>query len=334
MPFIRPSKYKPAGLFKNTHFNTIYASNFKQHPQPKYERERLQTLDDDFFDIDWLKRNSPKCVVLIHGFMGSSNSSYVRNAANYYYRNGYDICAINCRSADGVPNKRVYTYHASFTDDLVLLVQHLQNLNQYNYIIPMGYSLGGSILLNYLCRIYDHNDNFIRCAAAISTPLKLIEGAFLLSQFSNSPYMYHFRSKIQQLVSVKKKELVNFGIDVEALLKAKNFFEVDNLYTAKVFNFENSLDYYEKTSVLPHLHKLSVPTFLLNAKDDMMLGESSYPVKLSKKHANLYLEISEYGGHLGFNQPNEQYYNERIAWFIRSIVQKQHDEITALEIAQ
>ncbi len=333
MPYIHSSTYRPFTLFKNGHFNTIYAASIKEHPEPKYERERIQTPDDDFFDVDWLKRNSRQCVVLIHGFMGSTSSSYVRNAANYYYRNGYDICAINCRSASGEPNKRVYTYHAGFTDDLALLIKQLQNLKQYHHIVPIGFSLGGSILLNYLCKVYDHTNNFIRCAAAVSAPLKLIEGAFLLSQFSNSLYMYNFRNNIYEMIQLKKQQLANFGIDVEALLKAKNFFEVDNLYTAKVFNFENATDYYEKTSVLPHLPKLRIPTFLLNAKDDMMLGESSYPVNLSKQHKYLYFEASDYGGHLGFNQPEEQYYNERIAWFIRSIVQKQLDKKTNLAIS-
>jgi len=164
MPLVHPSKYKPAGWFKNGHFNTIYAANFKLHPKPKYKRERLYTPDNDFFDIDWLTRNSQKCIVLIHGFMGSSSSSYVRNTANYFYRNGYDICAINCRSASGEPNKKVYTYHAGFTDDIALLVQHLYKLNRYQYIIPIGFSLGGSILLNYLCRVYDDSFEFIRYA--------------------------------------------------------------------------------------------------------------------------------------------------------------------------
>lgn len=322
MPFVQPSNYKPFTFFKNSHVNTIYAASFKQHPQPQFRRERLHTPDDDFFDIDWLNRGSQQCVVLIHGFMGSSSSSYVRNAANYFYRNGYDICAINCRSASGEPNKKVYTYHAGFTNDFDQLVQHIQSLNQYQHIIPIGFSLGGSILLNYLCRVYDNGNDFIRCASAVSTPLKLVEGAFLLGQFSNSLYMYSFRISIQQLITSKKEQLTNFGIDVEALLKAKNFFEVDNLYTAKVFNFKNALDYYEQTSVLPHLPKLKIPTFLLNAKDDMMLGENSYPTELAKQHNALYFEASNYGGHLGFNQSDEQYYNERIAWFLREVNHK------------
>lgn len=330
MPYIHPSNYKPASWFKNGHFNTIYAATLKQHPQPQFERERLFTADDDFFDIDWLKRDSRQCVVLLHGFMGNSNSSYVRNAAHYFYRNGYDICAINCRGASGESNNKAYTYHAGFTDDIAQLIQHLQNFN-YTNAVTIGFSLGGSMLLNYLCKVYDKNANFIRCAAAVSTPLKLVEGAFLLGQLSNTIYMQNFKTGINQMILSKKEQLINFGIDIDALLKAKNFFEIDSLYTAKVFGFKNALDYYEQTSVLTHLPKLNVPTFLLNAKDDMMLGEGSYPKKMAKNHDYLYFEDSTYGGHLGFSQPNEQYYNERIAWFMRSVNQPQINEKILLE---
>lgn len=331
MPLIHPPKYEPAAWFKNGHFNTIYAATFKQHPQPIFKRERLYTKDDDFFDIDWLKRNSRQCVVLLHGFMGSSNSSYVRNAAHYFYRNGYDICAINYRGASGESNNKAYAYHAGFTDDIAQLIKHLQNLNIYNYLVAVGFSLGGSILLNYLCKTYDKNNDFIRYAAAVSTPLKLVEGAFLLGQLSNTIYMQNFKAGIKQMILSKKEQLINFGIDINTLLKAKNFFEIDSLYTAKVFGFENALDYYEQASVLQHLPQLNVPTFLLNAKDDMMLGKGSFPKKMAKNHHFLHFEATDYGGHLGFNQPNEQYYNERIAWFIRYIKQQQFGEKVELE---
>jgi len=319
MPLIQPSPYQPNSIFKNGHFNTIFTAYVKQHPQPAYYQERLTTPDDDFFDIDWLRKNHSICVVLLHGFMGNSQSSYIRNAANYFFNTGFDICAINYRSASGENNRKPHTYHAGFTDDLALLVQHLQQLKRYKHIIPIGFSLGGSILLNYLCKVYNAETSFIKCAAAVSAPIKLIEGAFLLSRFINKPYWYYFKGRIHKAVLLKKEQLQDAGIDVQELLKADNFFKVDNLYTAKVFGFKDAVDYYEQASVLPHLSKLKVPTYLLNAQDDMMLDKSSYPLTLAKQHNYLFFEHSKYGGHLGFNQKLIQYYNERVAWFINQL---------------
>lgn len=319
MPLITNSKYQPVHYFKNKHFNTMYALTFKKHPTPKYKRERIHTPDNDFYDIDWLTNNNKQCILLLHGLLGNSNSSYVRNAASYFYLNGYDVCAMNYRSESGENNRKAYTYHAGFTDDLALLIKHIQKLNKYNYIIPIGFSLGGSILLNYLCKVHEPKNTFIKCAAAISSPLYLTEGAYLLDHFINKPYWLYFKRKIRKAAIAKKEQLQNAGVDLKALLNANNFFKVDTIYTAKVFGFENALDYYEKSSVLPHLTKLKTPTLLLNALDDMMLGQSSYPVELADQHDSLFLEVSKYGGHLGFNQKGNQYYNERPKWFIESL---------------
>jgi len=320
MPLISNSKYQPDHLFKNGHFNTIYTSAFVKHPFPKYKRERIYTPDDDFFDIDWLYNGNKHCVLLMHGFMGSSNSSYIRNTANYFFNNGYDVCAMNYRGASGPANNKAQTYHAGFTDDVEQLINHIKEQNCYEHIVPVGFSLGGAMLLNYLCRVYDASNAFIKCAAAVSSPLDLLEGAFLLSRFANTPYWFHFKKGIEKAALLKKDQLQKAGIDVDALLKANNFFKVDSIYTAKVFGFKNALDYYEKASVLPHLSNLRTPTLLLNAKDDMMLGESSYPTKLAGQHQYLFLEISNYGGHLGFYQKDVQYYNERLKWFIDKVI--------------
>lgn len=319
MPLISNSKYQPVHFFKNGHFNTIYTSTFIKHPFPKYKRERIKTPDDDFFDIDWLQNNNNYCVLLMHGFMGSSDSSYVRNTASHFFNIGYDVCAMNYRGASGTTNNKPQTYHAGFTDDVSQLIIYIQRLNKYKQIIPIGFSLGGTILLNYLCRVYQAENTFIKCAAAISSPLNLLEGAFLLNRFSNTPYWFHFKKRIQESALQKKDQLQKAGVDLGALLKANNFFKVDSIYTAKVFGFENALDYYEKASVLPYLSNLKTPTFLLNAIDDMMLGQSSYPEKLAKQHQHLFLEVSNYGGHLGFYQKGRQYYNERLEWFVNEI---------------
>lgn len=319
MPLIQPSNYKVKGLFKNTHFNTIYAAYLKKHPNPNYERERLFTPDEDFFDVDWIKQNNENCVLLLHGLMGSSSSSYVRNSADFFSRKGYDVCAINYRNSSGEANKQPYAYHAGFTDDLGQLVTYIKNKSVYKKLIIVGYSLGGSILLNYLCRNKNAEITFISSAVAISSPLYLLEGAKLLNKLSNKIYMKHFKDQIIESVSEKKEQLEAVGINTHELSRANNFFEIDSLYTAKVFGFKDAHDYFDKASVLQHLKQLKTPTLLLNAKDDMMLGEKSYPYELASSHPCLYFEATDYGGHLGFNQTGEQYYNVSSLNFINKI---------------
>ena len=68
MPFIRHSSFSPPFLYRNGHFQTIYASMFRKLPDIEYSRERILTKDDDFLDLDWIKSGSSNLVILCHGF--------------------------------------------------------------------------------------------------------------------------------------------------------------------------------------------------------------------------------------------------------------------------
>jgi predicted alpha/beta-fold hydrolase len=56
-----------------------------------------------------------------------------------------------------------------------------------------------------------------------------------------------------------------------------------------------------------------VPSLILNALNDSFLSPECYPVKAAKHNPNLYLEMPKYGGHVGFIDKNNVYYNEQRA---------------------
>jgi len=58
MPFLRQDDYLPPLLFRNTYVNTIYPSLFRQVPDLHYQRERIDTPDGDFLDLDWATQRS------------------------------------------------------------------------------------------------------------------------------------------------------------------------------------------------------------------------------------------------------------------------------------
>ena len=60
------------------------------------------------------------------------------------------------------------------------------------------------------------------------------------------------------------------------------------------------MDYYEKCSSLPFLPNITIPTLIINAKNDSFLGAECYPYQEAKGNKALYLEVPEYGGHVGF----------------------------------
>jgi len=54
MPILS-NDYKPPFLFKYRHINTIYSSLFRKTKPVFFKRKRIETLDDDFLDIDFIE---------------------------------------------------------------------------------------------------------------------------------------------------------------------------------------------------------------------------------------------------------------------------------------
>ncbi len=46
---------------------------------------------------------------------------------------------------------------------------------------------------------------------------------------------------------------------------------------------------------------------IVNAQNDPMLGDPCYPTKLASESKNIFLEIPEKGGHVGFTMPKDEW---------------------------
>ena len=77
------SKYKAPLLFRNGHVATILPSLFRK-VAIDYDRERISTPDGDFLDIDWVKNDREKVVIVSHGLEGNSARHYVAGTARLF----------------------------------------------------------------------------------------------------------------------------------------------------------------------------------------------------------------------------------------------------------
>ena len=100
MPVV-PSKYKAPFLFQNGHSATIYPSVFRSVKGVKTTRERIDTPDKDFLDLDWSKKGHDKLVLVIHGLEGDAGRPYVQGMIKLFNQNGYDGVGMNLRGCSG-----------------------------------------------------------------------------------------------------------------------------------------------------------------------------------------------------------------------------------------
>ena len=53
-----------------------------------------------------------------------------------------------------------------------------------------------------------------------------------------------------------------------------------------------------------------MPSLIINALNDSFLSPECYPVREAKQNSNIYLEMPQHGGHVGFIDKGNVYYNE------------------------
>ncbi|HCZ37623.1 MAG TPA: alpha/beta hydrolase [Cytophagales bacterium] len=295
MPLIQSAYKAPFYLF-NPHLETVVPSLFRK-VTGAYQRERLELTDGDFLDLDWMQQQRDRLVIISHGLEGNSERHYTKGMATYFFANGWDALAWNCRGCSGEMNRLPRFYHHGATEDLAAVIDHAIEKN-YKHIVLVGFSMGGSMTLKYLGERFP--SEVIKSAITFSVPCDLGSSASELDKPQNKFYLNRFLKKLEKKIQAKANQFPN-------LLSAKNFEtvttfrEFDTRYTAPLHGFADATDFYTRASCNPHLENIKLPVLLVNANNDPFLPEACYPIELAKQHTNLYLEMPARGGHVGFS---------------------------------
>jgi predicted alpha/beta-fold hydrolase len=319
MPVLE-SNFTPVFPLKNAHFNSVYRVLFMKETH-SYQRKRISTWDEDFIDLDFSFVGSKTLVVLIHGLEGSSESKYILAAATELNNVGYDTVSFNLRGCSGEDNLLLATYHSGKTEDVDFVVQHLLDNYDYDKIAIVGYSLGGNLTLKYLGEFAAKISPRIKAAVAVSVPIDLATSGRQLELFKNKIYMEEFLKTLRLKVLEKAHKFPDFKVDKDKLFKAKYFRDFDEIYTAPVFGFKDSEDYWEQASSKPFIPKIEKPTILITSLDDPFLSKECFPYEEAESSDNFFLEVTKYGGHCGFNssfrQQENRWLENRIIKFLK-----------------
>lgn len=300
-------------MFNNGNFETLLPYFFRCAPRLNYYRERVYTRDNDFLDLDWLKQNSSKLVILSHGLESSSQAKYIRGMAKVFFDRGFDVLAWNYRGCSGEINQTLSYYHSGATQDLEEVISHTKS--SYESINLIGFSLGGNLTLKYIGERGSELYPQINKAIAISAPVCLKTSSYKLKSGFNKVYTQNFLKTLKQKIYAKEQKLKAFGIDPTKVEELKNLPEFDDVFTGPIHGFKDGDDYYKKSSSKQFLKYIKIPTLILNAKNDPFLSNECFPYEEVANNANLTFLDPDKGGHVGFFRPFNKFnfYSEEIA---------------------
>ncbi len=323
MPILTPKNFTPPlkTLF-NGHLQTIYPSFFRKIAGVNYHRERIDTEDGDFLDLDWAysqpQQRSQQLVVVAHGLEGSSQRHYVKGMIKTLLGIGYDGLAINFRTCSGELNRLPRFYHHGDTPDLAYIIRYVaQQCPNYQTVVLVGFSMGGSMVLKYLGEGGSYVPSIVKKALAVSVPCDVASCSDELAKPNKWFYTKNFLLTLEKKLAAKAARMPEH-ISVRDFDKIVNFRQFDEAYTAPLHGFQNAADYYHKVSSRFYLEGIKVPALLISAKDDPFLTPLCFPTAIAQEHPYFYLETPNYGGHVGFTVRNQvlSYVEQRaLEWF-------------------
>jgi predicted alpha/beta-fold hydrolase len=328
--------YRAPLWLPSSHAQTIVPALFARLPAVRYRRERWDTPDGDFIELDWLVHgthahsavfaagshagngngasngtragNDPAggandalsahtpLFVLFHGLEGSSGSHYARTLMAAAAELGWQGVVPHFRSCSGSLNLLPRFYHLADSNEVDWVLRRLRAMHR-GPIVAAGVSLGGNVLLRWLGERRE-DASIISAAAAISAPLDVHAGGRALSQGFGKIYTRNFL-KTLKVKALQKLEQYPGLFDANAMLGSRTMYEFDNIVTAPLHGFRDADDYWTRATTRPLLPEVTVPTLVLNARNDPFLPGTALPAR-HEVSAAIQLDQPRHGGHVGF----------------------------------
>ena len=295
------STYRAPGWLPGGHLQTIYARSLARNYAVKYRRERWDTPDGDFIDLDWLDQpsDSGRLIVLFHGLEGYAQSHYALSLMAIAARQGWSGVVPHFRSCSGEANRLLHSYHSGDSREIDWILRRIKGQSTRSGVYVVGISLGANMLLKWLGEEEVGASEVIERAIAVSTPMDLAAAAGKLDFGINRMlYTSHFLHTMRPK-ALAKIAAHGLAIDPRAVCASQTFRQFDDLYTAPINGFKDAEDYWTCCSGKPWLKLIRVPTLLLNAQNDPFLPSAALP-GIAEVSDAVTLEFPATGGHVGF----------------------------------
>ena len=281
------------------HLQTIVPYFFRRLPLPHYRRERIDTPDGDFVDLDWIDGPAGQpLVVLFHGLEGSSQSHYARAMMSTVQARGWRGVVPHWRGCSGEPNRLPRAYHSGDYAEAGWLLQVIHDRARPAAMFAAGVSLGGSALLNWLGRAGGDARKLLAAAAAVSAPLSLRAGGEAIQRGFNMVYTWNFMRTMRRK-GLAKARLFPDRVSADRIRCCRTLYDFDDVFTAPLHGFRSADDYWDRGSSLSWLRHIELPTLIINARNDPFMPLTALPAPLVVSPA-VTLELPDHGGHVGF----------------------------------
>jgi hypothetical protein len=280
-------------------FQTIAGSQLRgmELPCPPRISHELH-LDEQgravLYEIEAKDQTKP-IIVLAHGMGGCSESGYMKRISTKLWMRGYGVFLINHRGSGPGMGLSSRLWNGGASDDLAKMIDFVIQRNPGKFLVPIGFSLSGNILLKYLGEGQIIPSKILG-ALAVNPPVDLrISSAIISRKWSCAVFNQYYMKLIRnQAIAITKQ----FPDALSPLKNLKTIWDFDVSYTAPSEGFKDVDDYYDSCSSMHYLKGIEISTSILCAEDDPFVPCKIFDqVEMSER---VTLHKPKKGGHMGY----------------------------------
>lgn len=267
-------------------------------------RERWTTPDGDFVDVDRQSASDPRrpLLVMFHGLEGSSASHYARAFADWAGEQDLHWVMPHFRGCSGEINRGPRAYHSGDHEEIDWILRRLRQEHRAQggqHMLAVGVSLGGNALMRWAGEWGAQAHAQVDAVSAICSPLDLAASGQAIGEGLNRLVYTRMFLRTMKPKALSKLQQYPDLFPRERLLAARDLFEFDNVFTAPLHGFRDTLDYWQRASAKPLLPRIAVPALLVNPLNDPFVPANSLP-RTHEVGRTVCLWQPRQGGHVGF----------------------------------
>lgn len=234
--------------------------------------------------------------LLLHGWEGSTESSYMRTTAAKLLARGFEVFRLNFRDHGDTHHLNEEVFHSNRLDEVVHAACDVANRFATRPLVVAGYSLGGNFALRLALRAPAAGLSIAHVAAVCPA----VDPAQVIETLENGFGMYHWYFQRKWVRSLKRKrELFPQRHNFDDRTLALGLRELTRWLVEQYTDFGTLDRYFDGYNIgRERLAALSVPSSILTSEDDPVIPVDDFHTLRLPGTATL--EIARYGGHCGF----------------------------------
>lgn len=289
---------------KNRHLQSFLASSKirllrlkKYDPIAILSKEiMLATADANLQGYFTKNNNSDNLYILLHGWEGSVNSTYIRLLADTLFKQKKaSIFRLNFRDHGDTHHLNEDLFHSCRLNEVVDAIKLITEKFPHKKIYLCGFSLGGNFSLRVAAKVYKQGIKITK-VFAISPPINPKNSMLAIEK--STIYSNYFMKKWQK--SLRKKHKLYPKLMEE--YDYKNVVSLDKLTRLLIvehLDYKTTDEYFADYQITEDiLEQIKIPCDVLASWDDPVIPIDDFLV-LEKKQ-NIKLVTTKFGGHCGF----------------------------------